>query len=165
MRTFLISAVLLSTTVARADGQPSLYGNKPLPRAPQPLPPPPPPLPRATSASELVGTWTVRVTTWMTSCPARSSMGDETWDIDLVRGSYTITAHDGLVFEGAPAPLTSGMFTHTLRTKLYPSSTVLKLSHMTRDRFLGTIIRGEPAGGASDPICVVQMNVSGQRTP
>lgn len=131
----------------------------------RPAPPPPPPLPRATSPDELVGTWTVRVTTWLSSCPARASKGDETWDIALGGGSLSIVTSDKLVLEGAAAPLTNGMFTHSLHTKQLPSSTVLKLTHSTKDRFYGTLVRGEPAGGPNDPICVYQQNISGQRRP
>src|SRR5688500_7347909 len=150
------------------DGKPSgpiKLTRNPYASARSPLPPLPPSQPRATSADELVGTWTVRVTTWLTSCPARPSKGDETWDIDLTAGSFTIRTTDNLVFEGAPAPLTNGMFTHSLHTKQLPSSTVLKLTHSTKDRFYGTIVRGEPAGGGADPICVFQQNVSGTRKP
>jgi hypothetical protein len=150
------------------DGKPSGAAKR-LPfsssRPPPSMPPMPPSQPRATSADELVGSWTVRVTTWLTSCPARPSKGDESWDVDLSAGSYTIRTSENLVFEGAPAPLTNGMFTHSLHTKQLPSSTVLKLTHSTKDRFYGTIVRGEPAGGGSDPICVFQQNVSGQRKP
>ena len=123
-----------------------------------------PSMPRATSADELVGTWTVKVTTWLSSCATRQRP-DETWDVDLTGGTYTITTSDMLTFEGTPAPLTHGMFTHSLKTRQLPSSTVLKLSHSLKDRFWGTIVRAESLGGATDPICVIQLNVSGTRKP
>lgn len=139
-----------------------------VPGSPPPPPPPMPPsssMPRATAPDELVGTWNVKVTTWLSSCPARAAKGDETWFIDLAHGSYSITTSDNLAFEGTPAPLTHGMFTHSLKSKQLPSSTVVKLSQSFKDRFYGSIVRAEPSGGPNDPVCVMQLNVSGTRQP
>jgi hypothetical protein len=149
------------------DGKPSgpvtrrPAGKPPLP--PSPYGSSPSRMPRATSPDELVGTWTVKVTTWLSSC-ALKPRPDETWFIDLTGGAFAITT-DTLTFEGAPAPLTHGSFTHSLKTKQMPSSTVLKLTHSMKDRFHGTIVRAEPSGGPNDPVCVMQLNISGSRQP
>jgi hypothetical protein len=124
-----------------------------------------PSLPRATSPTDLVGTWTVKLTTWMSSCPAKSSGPDETWWIDVQSGKVSISTSGTLAFEGAASSLTHGSFQHSLQARQAASGAVLKLSHSFRDKLWGTIIVGSPTGNPSDPVCVTQFNISGNRQP
>lgn len=144
------------------DGKPSGFvaSSRPIPRPPSSTS-----LPRATSPSDLAGTWTVKLTTWMTSCPAKPSGPDETWWIDVQKGQVAITTNGTLAFEGAASTLTHGSFTHSLQARQAASGAVLKLSHSFRDKLWGTIVVGTPTGNPGDPICVTQLNVSGNRQP
>jgi hypothetical protein len=135
------------------------------PGTPPPRPPSPNTLPRATAPADLVGTWTVKLTTWMSSCPAKASGPDETWWIDVQGGKVAISTSGTLAFEGPASSLTYGSFQHSLQAKQAASGAVLKLSHSFRDKLWGTIIVGTPTGNPNDPVCVTQFNISGNRQP
>ena len=133
-------------------------------------PRPPPPssvgsLPRATSPTDLVGTWNVKLTTWMSSCPAKPSGPDETWWIDVQNGKVAISTNGTLAFDGPASTLTTGSFQHSLQARQGASGAVLKLSHSFRDKLWGTLLVGMPTGNPSDPVCVTQFNISGNRQP
>jgi hypothetical protein len=144
------------------DGKPS----GPISRPPgMPPRPPMPSMPRATSSAELVGTWTVKVTTWLSTCPAKASGPDETWWIDQSSGKLAITTSGNQAFEGVASALTHGSFQHSLQAQQATSGAVLKLSHSLRDKIWGTIVVGTPTGNPGDPVCVTQLNISGTRQP
>ena len=131
------------------------------PRPPQP----PTSLPRATAAADLAGTWTVKLAPSLTSCPAKPSGPDETWWIDVQADKIAISTSGTLAFAGPASSLTHGSFQHSLQARQAASGAVLKLSHSFRDKLWGTLVVGTPTGNPSDPVCVTQFNLSGNRQP
>lgn len=131
-------------------------------------PPRPPPVVRATGPDDLAGTWSVSISTRISSCPAVKADTPPTktsWSIQNVDGSIVVaTSSNELV--GSNVPKTPTFMAYTLQPKLRPEHAILRLTQFAKDSFSATLVRAETAGTRSrDPVCVIQQDVFGRRAP
>jgi hypothetical protein len=124
-------------------------------------------MPPATSPDELIGNWSVRLTTRVTTCKPMTSpaeRSDETWTIDHVSQTLTIMTSSRLELTGPSSSGQRSYFQHTLNAKAKPHATILQFSHSIRDRFWGTLVRAEVIDKrSSDGTCVTVYDVSGTK--
>ena len=125
---------------------------------------PPPPPPRATAASELAGTWNVRLTTRYSSCTTTAPPAFSEWTIAHDRGQLDLTSDTGAELDGTLDPGgPSSMFRATLKPKQRPSGTAVHLSMFLKDRLSGWVITSVKTPRASDPICVIYQDLQATR--
>jgi hypothetical protein len=140
----------------------------PVAGSPRMAPPPlPPPLPRASSPDDLVGNWTVAITTRISSCPsvvAGRTGADPMWTIGNADGALTVTTALGTELSGSNVPKAPKILVYTLQPKDRPERGVLQLSQFTKDRFNGTLLRSEPIGPRGAP-CVTMQDIAARRLP
>ncbi|HWO17825.1 MAG TPA: hypothetical protein VNO30_03590 [Kofleriaceae bacterium] len=137
--------------------------SSPQPAGRVPLPPPPP---RATSAAELAGTWSVRLTTRYSSCAATPSPAFAEWTIayDQGQGQLELISDAGTELTGAlDASRPSSLFRATLKPKQRPSAGAVHVSMFLKDRMSGWVITSVRTQAKADPICVIYQDMQATR--
>lgn len=161
----------LKSSCGASDVSLSIDDGTPSGRTPQPPAIRPPshhtPPPRATSVDEYAGTWSARITTRYSSC-ARPAGGISvvTWSITQNgSGGFALQGSDGTTLAGTPDANQRNIFRLALRRATQPSGFLMNVSMLTKGHFMGTIVRTEKGPSASDPICIIQEDVTATRKP
>jgi hypothetical protein len=123
-----------------------------------------PPPPRATAADELAGTWSVRLTTRYSSCPAPPSPAFAEWTIAYDQGQLELTSDTGMDFTGTlDTSRPSSLFRAMLKPKQRPSGTAVHVSMFLKDRMSGWIITSVKTQAKADPVCVIYQDMQATR--
>jgi hypothetical protein len=153
-----------------ADVSEAIRGGKPtgpLPRTarrPTVRPPMPPPPPRVADASELGGTWDVKLSTRYSSCTAAASPAFAEWTIAFDQGNLALTTDTGGELVGAlESTAPRSMFHAVLKPKYRSSGAALRLTMFLKDRLHGWMITSVKTSNASDPVCMIYQEVSATR--